>query len=154
MFKIPSAFVIAHRNQGKFRSIPRKDSGEVLAQAAQRGCGCSIPGGVQGQGGWGPGQPGVGPDQEVGGPVCDRGLELDDPWGPFQAKRFYDSMKSKTQHFAILSALSFSASFSLKISLNGNVYEFLFSVLKADVCRAVITSYCHRYPATILRRSE
>jgi len=24
-------------------------SGEVLEQAAQRGCGCSIPGGVQGQ---------------------------------------------------------------------------------------------------------
>jgi len=35
VFKIPSAFVIAHRNQGKFRSIPRKDSGEVLAQAAR-----------------------------------------------------------------------------------------------------------------------
>ena len=30
---------------------------EVLAQAAQRSCGCSIPGGAQGWDGWGPGQP-------------------------------------------------------------------------------------------------
>jgi len=29
---------------------------------------------------------------EVGGPACGRGLELDDPWGPFQPKPFYDSM--------------------------------------------------------------
>ena len=29
-----------------------------LAQAAQRGCRCSVPGGVQDQVGWGPGQPG------------------------------------------------------------------------------------------------
>ena len=60
----------------------------MLAQAAQRGCGCPIPGGVQGQDGWGPGQPGLVPDQEVGG----RGLEPDDPWGPFQPKSFDDSM--------------------------------------------------------------
>ena len=31
----------------------------MLEQAAQRGCGCPIPGGVQDQVGWGPGQPGV-----------------------------------------------------------------------------------------------
>ena len=47
-------------------------SGEVLAQAAQRGCGCPIPGSVQGQVGWGPGQPGLVLDTEVGGPVCGR----------------------------------------------------------------------------------
>jgi len=35
------------------------ESGEVLAQAAQRGCGCPIPGGVQGQLGWGPGKTGL-----------------------------------------------------------------------------------------------
>ena len=29
---------------------------EALAQEAQRSCGCSTPGGVQGQVGWGPGQ--------------------------------------------------------------------------------------------------
>jgi len=31
--------------------------GEALAQAAQRSCGCPIPGGVLSQVGWGPGQP-------------------------------------------------------------------------------------------------
>jgi len=30
---------------------------EILAYAAQRSCGCPIPGGVQGQVGCGPGQP-------------------------------------------------------------------------------------------------
>ena len=50
------------------------ESGEVLARAAQRGCGCPIPGGVQGQVGWGPGQPGLVPDLEVGGPACCRGF--------------------------------------------------------------------------------
>ena len=46
------------------------ESGEVLEQAAQRGCGCHIPGGVEGQVGWGPGQPGLEPDLEIGGPAC------------------------------------------------------------------------------------
>ena len=30
---------------------------EVLERVAQRGCGCLTPAGVQGQVGWGPGQP-------------------------------------------------------------------------------------------------
>jgi len=42
-------------------------------QAAQRGCGCPIPGGVKDQVGWGPGQPGLGSDLKVGGPACGRG---------------------------------------------------------------------------------
>jgi len=54
----------------------------VLEQAAWRGCGCSIPGGVQGQAGWGPGQPGLVPDLKAGGPACGGGLEPDDPWVP------------------------------------------------------------------------
>ena len=60
---------------GKFFTM----SGEVLEQAARRGCGCPVPGGVQGQGGWGPGQPGPVLTGKVGGPACDRGLEIDDP---------------------------------------------------------------------------
>ena len=52
------------------------ESGEVLEQAAQRGYRCPIPGGVQG---WGPGQPGLGLNVEVGGPACGGGLELHDP---------------------------------------------------------------------------
>jgi len=39
----------------------------VLAQAVQRGCGCSVSGGVQGQIGWRPRQPGLVPNLEVGG---------------------------------------------------------------------------------------
>jgi len=50
-----------------------QESGEVLGQAAQRACGCSVPGGVKGQAGWGPGQPGLVLDVEVGGPACERG---------------------------------------------------------------------------------
>ena len=45
----------------------------MLEQAAQRGCGCPVPGGVQGQVGWGPGQPGLVLNVEVGGPACGRG---------------------------------------------------------------------------------
>ena len=41
--------------RGKFFTM----SGEVLERAARRSCGCPVPGGVQGQVGWGPGQPGL-----------------------------------------------------------------------------------------------
>jgi len=51
-------------------------SGEVLAQAAQRGCGCFVPRGVQGQVGLGPGQPCLVPDMEVGGPDYGRGVGI------------------------------------------------------------------------------
>ncbi len=47
-----------------------RESGEVLAQAAQSGCGCSVLGGVQDQAGWCPGQPGLVPDLEFGGPMA------------------------------------------------------------------------------------
>ena len=39
----------------------------------------SIPGSVQGQVGWGPGQPGLVLNVEAGGPACGGGLELHDP---------------------------------------------------------------------------
>ena len=48
-----------------------------------------VPGGVQGQVGWGPGQPGLVLNVEVGDPACGEGLELDDPQGPFQHKPFF-----------------------------------------------------------------
>jgi len=48
------------------------ESSKVLEQAAQRGCGCLIPGGVQGQVGWGPGQLGLVLNVEFGGPACGR----------------------------------------------------------------------------------
>ena len=62
----------------------------MLEQAAQRGCGYPIPGVVQDQVGRRPGQPILVSDPEVGGSACSRGLELGDPWGPFQPKPFYD----------------------------------------------------------------
>ena len=46
----------------------------MLAQAAQRGCGCFVSGGIQGQVGWGPGQPGLVPDVVVGSAACGREL--------------------------------------------------------------------------------
>jgi len=46
----------------------------VLERAAQRGCGCPIAGGVQGQVRWGLGQPGPVLGMEVGGPACGRGV--------------------------------------------------------------------------------
>ena len=59
--------------EGRFRyngEVLYYESGEVLVQAAQRGCGCPIPGVVQGQVGWGPGQPGLVLNVEVGVPAC------------------------------------------------------------------------------------
>ena len=42
----------------------------MLEQAAQRGYGCSVRGGAQGQVGWGPGQPDLVSHLAIGGPVC------------------------------------------------------------------------------------
>ena len=46
----------------------------MLEWTAQRGCGCPVPGVVQGQVGWGPGQHGLVLDMEGGGPACGRGV--------------------------------------------------------------------------------
>jgi len=48
--------------------------GDALEQVAQRGYGCSISGGIQGQVGGDPGQP----DLVIGDPAHGRRLELDD----------------------------------------------------------------------------
>ena len=52
----------------------------------------SIPGGAQGQAGWGPRQP------ELGGgwPCPKQGLGLGGLWGPFQPKLFCDVMVKET----------------------------------------------------------
>ena len=51
------------------------ESGEVPEQLPREAVAApSIPGGVQGQVGWGPGQPGLVLNVEVGGPACDRGV--------------------------------------------------------------------------------
>ena len=51
------------------------ESGEGLEQAAQRGCGCPVPGGVQDHVRWGPGQPALVLNVEVGGPGCGEGVQ-------------------------------------------------------------------------------
>ena len=51
----------------------------MLEQAAQ-----IDPGGGHDHVEWGPGQPGLVPDLEIGGPAVAGGLEFDDPWSPFQ----------------------------------------------------------------------
>lgn len=48
---------------------------------------CPIIGGVQGQDGWSPGQPGLVPDVVVGNPARSTRLELGDLGGPFQPNR-------------------------------------------------------------------
>ena len=65
----------------------------MLEWAAQRGCGCPVPRGVQGQVGWGPGYPSLVLNVEVGALHAAGVLELDDPWGPFQPYPFYDSKR-------------------------------------------------------------
>ena len=51
-----------------------QESGEVPEQAAHRSHRCLIPGGDQGQDGWGSGQPGLVLDMEIVSPACGRGV--------------------------------------------------------------------------------
>ena len=60
------------------------EGGGTLEQVAQGGCGCPIPGSIQGQAGCGSGQ--LVTLHTAGG------LKLDDHCGPFQPRPFYDSM--------------------------------------------------------------
>ena len=64
----------------------------LLEQVAQGGCGCPIPGGIQGQAGCGSGQPGLLDVAlgSLGNPAHSRGLKLDDRCGPFQPRLFFD----------------------------------------------------------------
>ena len=68
-----------------------------LAQAAQRGGGCPIPGNTQGQVRGGSGQPDPGEDV----PAHCRGLGWMAFRGPFQPKPFCDSMKSLQQERSV-----------------------------------------------------
>ena len=67
---------------------PQTEGGDALEQVAQGGCGCPIPGGIQGQAGCGSGQP----DLVVGNPAYNRGDKTNDKYGPFQPRPFYNSM--------------------------------------------------------------
>ena len=66
----------------------------MLEQAAQRGCGCPIPGGVQGQVEWGPGQHGL-ENVEVGDPAWHGGwrfMILEVPSNPGHSVILCDSV--------------------------------------------------------------
>ena len=64
------------------------EGGETLAQVAQRGGRCPVPGNIQGQVGQGSEQPDLVEDV----PAHCRGVGLDGLSCPFQPKLFYDSM--------------------------------------------------------------
>ena len=53
------------------KEVFHTEDGDALEQVAEGGCGCPIPGGIQGQAGCGSGQPG----QVVGDPAHSRGVE-------------------------------------------------------------------------------
>ena len=73
---VPNAYYLQMALQMSFqREGLHRENDDVLEQAAQRSCGCSMHGVVQDQFGWGPGQPGLVPDVEVGDPSCGRGVE-------------------------------------------------------------------------------
>jgi len=78
-----TVLVLNHNLQSVFHT----EGADALEQVAQGGCGFPIPGGTQGQSGFGSGQPGL----AVGDPAHSRGLKLDDHCGPFQPKLRCDS---------------------------------------------------------------
>jgi len=57
-----------------WEEIPHHEGGETLEQAAQRSCGCPLPGRVQGQLGWSSEHPGLVEDVPADG----RGVEPDE----------------------------------------------------------------------------
>ena len=75
-----------------------KAAGSELIRHLQGYCGCPIPGSVQSQVGWGPGQPGLVLNVEVGSPACGGAgwsfMIFEVPSNPHRSMipRFYDSI--------------------------------------------------------------
>ena len=65
-----------------------------MERVAQQGCGCPLPGSIQGQAGWGFEQPGL----EGAVPAYSRGLDLHDLKGPFQPNHMIDSIQKNGTH--------------------------------------------------------
>jgi len=61
---------------GLLEGVLHSGGGDAQEQAAQGGCGCPIPGGIQGQAGCGSGQPGL----VVGDPAHSRRVESRSLW--------------------------------------------------------------------------
>ena len=68
--------------------VSHTEGGDMLEQVTHRGCGCPIPGRIQGQAGCGSGQLGL----VVGNPAHNGALKLDDHCGSFQPRPFYDTI--------------------------------------------------------------
>lgn len=66
-----------------------------MAQVAERSCGCLIPGGIQGQVGWGPGQPDLRMVASLTTVGNEDTPEQGDLYGPFKQKTFYDSISNQ-----------------------------------------------------------
>jgi len=62
--------MVLYSSMSHWSKTPHPEGGDALEQVAQGGCGCPIPGGIQGQAGCGSGQPGL----VVGDPAHSRGL--------------------------------------------------------------------------------
>ena len=92
------------------------EGGDALEQVAQGGFGCSIPGGIQGQAGCGPGQPGL----LVGDPAHSRKLKLGDRCRRFQPTPFYDPKGFKDLRGTLLCIVTPSSSFLVKSLLLSN----------------------------------
>ena len=66
---------LIHSLRYRRRKVLYRESDEVLEQLPREVVDApSIPGGVQVQVGWDPGQPGLVLNMEVGGPACSRGV--------------------------------------------------------------------------------
>jgi len=69
--------------EGRFRLDVRgkffTEGGEVVKEAAQRGCGCPIPGGIEARLAGAHGQPHLILHLEAGSPACSMGFKSDDP---------------------------------------------------------------------------
>ena len=70
--RIPQIGMDPQRSSSPESNFIHWEGDEVLEQVAQRHCGCSIPGDVQGQVGWGSGQPDAVLDLVVGNPAWGR----------------------------------------------------------------------------------
>jgi len=86
--------------QGRFRLDIRKFFTQ-REQVVQGGCGCPIPGGIQGQAGCGSGQPGL----VVGDPAHSRVLKLDDHCGTFQPRPFCVSLHDFCKQLVSIAAV-------------------------------------------------
>ena len=67
----PQWFTVSYKVYKTEDLLFHSEGGDTLEQVAQGGCGCPIPGGIQGQAGCGSRQPGL----VVGNPAHSRGIE-------------------------------------------------------------------------------